>query len=185
MIAQARNTSGLTLMESLIVVAVLTALIALLLPGLARSRVHVCRINCSNNVKQIGLSFRQWALDNTDKLPMEVSTNDGGAREWAQQGIAWPVFSVMSNELNTPKILSCPADSNKKHVAATTFGSTSPGSSYPLVSFTNNQSLSYFVSLDASQTQTNLLLSGDSHFEMGGKELTEGLHRLSSSQKIG
>lgn len=180
-----RRCSGSTRIEATIAVVVLAAMFALLMAALSHSKRRSSRIGCHSYLGMIGLAFRQWGMDYNDKLPMEVSTNDGGAREWAQQGIAWPVFSVMSNEVPTARYLVCPNDSNAKRIAATTFGLRATQSSDYQVPFTNNQSLSYFVSLDASQTQTNLLLSGDSHFEMGGKELTEGLHRLSSSQKIG
>jgi len=180
-----QSSNGLTLIEVMIVVAVLAVLVALLLPAMRPAQRRSDRINCVNNLKQVSLSFRQWAQDYSDKFPMEVLTNSEGAMEWAQQGIAWPVFQVMSNELNTPKVLFCPADSNKKRIMANTFGSAVPGASSSQISFTNNQNLSYFVSLDAIGTQANLLLTGDSHFEVAGNELSEGLQKLQSQQRIG
>ena len=180
-----RRSSGLTLIEAMIVVVVLAVLVAMFLPALARSQRRSSRVGCVNNLKQVGLSFRQWALDSSDKFPTQVSTNSDGAMEWAQQGIAWPVFQVMSNELNTPKVLFCPVDSNKKRVRADTFDSPASRSTSSQISFTNNQNLSYFVGLDAIGTQTNLLLTGDSHFEVAGKELSEGLQKLQSQQRIG
>ena len=154
--------NGLTLVEALIVVAVLTVLVVMLLPAMARPKRHSPLAACRNNFKQVGLSFRQWALDNNDKHPMQVSVTNGGAMEWARQGIAWSVFQVMSNELNTPKILFCPNDSNVKRVMANTFGSPDTASVSSQIPFTNNQNLSYFVNLDATETETNLLLTGDS-----------------------
>ena len=177
--------SGLTLIEALIVIAVLAVLLAISLLVMGRTQARCCRLGCVNNVKQIGLAFRQWSLDNYDKFPTEISINDGGAMEWAQQGIAWRVFQVMSNELNTPKILFCPNDSNGKRVKADTFGSPAIASVSLQILFTNNQNLSYFASLDSDQTKTNLLLTGDSHLEVAGKELAEGLQKLSGLQKIG
>jgi hypothetical protein len=50
------------------------------------------RIICVNNLKQVALGARIWSTDHGDKLP--------------------PDFLTMSNELNTPKILVCPADGN-------------------------------------------------------------------------
>jgi len=47
-------------------------------------------IRCVNNLKQIGLAARIWAIDNGDVLA--------------------PNFLSMSNELSTPKLLVCPAD---------------------------------------------------------------------------
>jgi len=166
-------------MEALIVVMVIAVLIALFLPSLARTRDPSQRINCVSNLKQVGLSFRQWALDNNDKFPMQVSVTNGGAMEWARQGIAWPVFQVMSNELNTPKILFCPQESDTNRNVASNFGSPrSPGA------FTNNQSLSYFVGLDADETQPQMLLTGDSNLEIGGGRVRPGLVTLLTNRLV-
>jgi len=80
-------------------------------------------INCRNNLAQIGLAFRQWALDNGDQFPFNVSAQKGGTLESCDRGAdgfdrnAARHFQVMSNELNTPKILVCVADSSKTPAA--------------------------------------------------------------------
>jgi hypothetical protein len=78
------------------------------------------QITCVNNLKQVGLAFRQWALDNADQFPFNVSTNAGGTRELCDRGTdgfernAACHLLVMSNELNTPKILVCPKDKRRQ-----------------------------------------------------------------------
>jgi hypothetical protein len=78
------------------------------------------RINCVNNLKQIGLSFKTWALDHQDKYPFNLSTNSGGTMEFCARGgdgfdsNAAMNFQVMSNELSNPLILVCPKDRLKK-----------------------------------------------------------------------
>ncbi len=78
-------------------------------------------INCVNNLKQIGLAARVWALDNADLYP----TN----------------FLSMSNELSTPKILVCPADTNR--VVASNFSTYSDA----------NCSYEFFKASDTEPTQ--------------------------------
>jgi len=169
---------GLTLIEALIVLAALSVLVAMMLPQMTRrQRYH--RINCINNLKMIGLSFRQWALDNDDRFPMRVSVTNGGAMEWVHQGIAWPVFQVMSNELNTPKILICPEDPDTNRYVAGNFGSLGhPGA------FTNNQFLSYFVSLDADETEPDEMLVGDSDLEADGRPIPAGVPTLLTNRTV-
>lgn len=115
---------------------------ALLLPALARAKAKAQSINCTNNMKQIGLAFRIWAIDHDDAFPFNVSTNKGGTLELckARSGEFDPRaafhFQVMSNELCTPKILVCPQDTTKK--PALTFESLQPVNvSYQVRSGTN------------------------------------------------
>jgi competence protein ComGC len=137
---------GFTLVGLLVIIAVLAILAAMLLPALAAAKRKAQRINCVNNLKQCGLAFRIWEGDNGDKFPMSVSTNKGGAMEYADGENTFRHFQVMSNELSTPKILICPADTR---VAAKNFARL------------KNQNVSYFVGLDAEDTHPQMLLDGD------------------------
>jgi hypothetical protein len=86
----------------------------LLLPVLAKAKAKAQSIACMNNMKQIGLAFRIWANDHQDRFPFNVSTNDNVAVKLGDT-VEDPVkiFQMLSNELATPKILVCPADSAK------------------------------------------------------------------------
>src|SRR6266853_1060690 len=120
-----------TVVELLIVVACLSILTAIILPGMARHTHCSSRINCANNLKQVGLACRTWSLDNNDKFPMQVSVTNGGAMEIVAAGTAYAAFRVMSNELSTPKILFCPQEDDRKRIAASTFCSTVPSAAPP------------------------------------------------------
>jgi len=146
------SNQGFTLVGLIIIVAVLAILAAMLLPALASAKRKAKRINCVNNLKQDGLAFRLWEGDNGDKYPMAVSTNKNGTMEYAEGGNAFRHFQVMSNELNTPKILVCPADDRS---AAASFARL------------KNQNVSYFVGLDAEETRPQMLLTGDRNVTNG------------------
>jgi prepilin-type N-terminal cleavage/methylation domain-containing protein/prepilin-type processing-associated H-X9-DG protein len=162
-----RRTKAFTFMELLIVIAVTGILLAAFLPALAKPRVYVNRIKCTDNLKQIGLSLKQWALDNGDKYPMQVSVTNGGAMELSASGNVCAIFLVMSNELNTPKILCCPKDNNR--FAATNFNSL------------GNRNLGYFVGLDAKDTYPQTILSGDDNFTINGVKPQSGFVSLSTN----
>ncbi len=146
----------------------------MLLPGMTYKRVQVTRNNCVNNLKQVSLAFLQWGLDNNDKLPMEVSVTNGGAMEAVMAGNVAAVFRVMSNELNTPKILVCPDD--MRRIQATSFSKVVPvGGAYSGVYFANGSNLSYFVYLDSDSSTTQMLLTGDDNLLVGGKATRDGV----------
>jgi len=140
--------------------ACLLLIAAVLFPAMMRHQNTCQRMNCVNNLKQTGLSFRCWALDNKDMNPYQMSVTNGGTLELIGRTEAFMHFAVMSNELSTPKILVCPDEKSGQRVTATTFNSVvAPGS--PMIPFSGNSNVSYFVSVDATEQFPQTLLSGD------------------------
>ncbi|HOC55731.1 MAG TPA: DUF4190 domain-containing protein [Verrucomicrobiota bacterium] len=141
----------------------LVILPAMLLPALARAKDRAQRIQCANNMKQIGLAIRVWAIENEDSFPFNLSTNRGGTLELCLPGSdgfdrnTACHYRVMSNELCTPKILVCPADTKKQ--AAFNFSSLQPGNvSYSLCSGTNVSEVNPSVVLAICPIHNNVLL---------------------------
>jgi len=157
-----------TLIELVAVIACVALLGAILLPALYPRRPYHGP-TCTNNLKQVGLSFKTWALDNDDKYPMQCATN-GGTLGMMSSDAVWRDFRAMSNELSTPKILVCPCD---KRVGATNFESD-----------LSNSKISYFVGLDANETNAQMFLSGDRNLT-NGTVLQNGVLVVAPSRPAG
>ena len=113
-----RSLRGFTFIELLVVFWCLLILAVLILPALTRPHHYTPGLRCLNNLKQDALAFRTF-LDHGGHYPMDLSLTNGGTLEFVGQNMPWRHFSVMSNELSTPKILICPEDANR--LPATTF----------------------------------------------------------------
>ena len=66
---RSRKPMGFTLVELLVVIAIIGVLVALLLPAVQAAREAARRIQCSNNLHQMGLGAQNYASTN-NALPM-------------------------------------------------------------------------------------------------------------------
>jgi len=152
--SQQNPVEAFTLIELLVVVAVVIFLGVVLFPAEPRAKSSAKRINCTNNLKQLGFASKTWEMDHDDKFPMDLSVTNGGTMELTESNRLINSFLVISNQLSTPKILVCPAD-NRAPAAA--FDAA--------LSITN---ISYFLALNADDENPQMFLSGD-------RNLTNGL----------
>jgi prepilin-type processing-associated H-X9-DG protein len=120
-----------------------------------RAKARAQRINCANNLKQIGLAFKTWPGEpQREVYPMALSVTNGGTMELTNSSLVFRTFLAMTNELMTPRILVCPADDRNPAAA---FDATF-----------SNSNISYFIGLDGNEETPQMFLAGD-------RNLTNGL----------
>ncbi len=74
---QCRDALGFTLTELLIVIAIVAVLTAILMPVVATHKANAKRIQCTSNLRQIGLATMAYVSENDGKLPVSAVNNLG------------------------------------------------------------------------------------------------------------
>lgn len=94
---------GFSLIDILVAIAVMTALIAMLLPALSKAQESARRVKCSSNIRQIGLAIQMYAYDNRDQLPSSMFDSQGVRQPGSAAEMIFLRAAATQNTLSTPQ----------------------------------------------------------------------------------
>jgi prepilin-type processing-associated H-X9-DG protein/prepilin-type N-terminal cleavage/methylation domain-containing protein len=126
----ARHLMGFTLLELLVVIAVIAILASLLMPVLSAAKRRAAQATCLNNQKQLGLGMQMYLQDNSDTYPGIASRHYGYHPEdwiyWRTDTNTYHSFEKSPFLTSIPglqkSLLRCPLDASDNNRVATVFG---------------------------------------------------------------
>ncbi|MCM8534999.1 MAG: type II secretion system GspH family protein [Lentisphaeraceae bacterium] len=106
------NPKKFTLIEVLVIIAIIGILMTLLLPSLTQARLKAQQAVCLSNQHQIGVASITYIIENNHYAPHNTSDSDG----WINK-INGKYVSVISNR-DTNTIFKCPSGADKSSTVA-------------------------------------------------------------------
>ena len=94
-----------TLIEILVVIAIIALLAGLLFPVFARAREEGRKTSCASNMKQLGIAFQQYTQDSRGKYPLAGQFGNWlpGSGTWVAGDTANPIADLTTQEPNGNK----------------------------------------------------------------------------------
>lgn len=118
------KTRAFTLIEMMVVIAIVAILVALLVPALGKSMSRARSSQCMSNLRQIGVAIRLYATDHSGRYPVGFAHEDSGKAagdytDWTYElneylggpkmtNDAWP------NMLHRSSVIICPEEGSSE-----------------------------------------------------------------------
>jgi prepilin-type N-terminal cleavage/methylation domain-containing protein len=109
-IRSVNSRAGFTLIELLVVIAIIAILAGMLLPALGKAKTAAQKVNCINNLRNVGMAMLMYSDDNDDFIPR------GNATPWFFVYMPYVPEGGDENDFRNKKIFRCISYPDKKQV---------------------------------------------------------------------
>ena len=101
------GNNGFTLIELMVVIAIIALLMGILLPSLNRARRQAKKITCISNMRQMGVALQAYLMDSENRLPPSSCYLSDPNRYW---------LKILTSYTGEKLLLRCPSDEAKNFI---------------------------------------------------------------------
>src|SRR6266567_8208648 len=103
---------GFTLVELMVVIAIIAILMALMMPAISRAKGKANAISCVNNMRQMTLAAIMYASDHDEEFPARRTPTNAWPHKLKPYYVNWKIIACPSDRLGIVGLLT--DDSNPK-----------------------------------------------------------------------
>jgi type II secretory pathway pseudopilin PulG len=155
-----KRSFAFSILELVIVIAIILIVLAYVFVSFGLNATYgragrVNKIKCANNLKGIGMAASSFAVNHDGQFPPVSNSTKSDKTNIAIEAL----FTVLKDEIITPKILTCRSDTREE------------STNWSTLSHTN---ISYFLRISPSSTNIRSLYSGDRNLTLNGAQVAPG-----------
>lgn len=137
--ASCARRRAFTLVEMLVVIAVIGVLLSIVLPVMAKARESAVRVECASNLRQCGLILEYYAYDHRNHVPPSAPRHTVVASAFYIPSASYDLRNYLDNYVDNYRVWQCPAMSDAtpiddpRNTRHTNYGTYSywPGRTFP------------------------------------------------------
>src|SRR5258708_39351657 len=104
---------GFTLVEMLVVMAIIAILMAMLLPAISRAKGKANAISCLNNMRQLNLAATMYASDHDEEFPARRTPTNAWPHKLKPYYVNWKIIACPSDRFGVVGLFANDANPNR------------------------------------------------------------------------